>query len=811
MIDHVIQRADQQEILVVEDDPASLQLLTTILTGHGYRVRPSSDGGLALRSLAVKMPDLILLDVKMPGMDGFEVCLRLKATEICRKIPVIFISALGEATEKVRGFNVGGVDFITKPFEAEEVLARVQTHLRLRELAERLEQRVREQTEELTTVIQQLRQEISERKRAEDALKNSERRLAGIIDFLPDSTFAIDLDGKVTLWNRAAEEFTGVKAEAMLGKGDHEYSIPFYGKRRKVLIDLVFGPSEETESLYQMFKRERGVVIGESYARSIPRNEAYILGIAAPLYGSEGNIIGAIESVHDISERKRAEEQWVRLATAIEQAGEAIFMTDTDWVVFYVNPGFERMTGYGSSKIIGQHARILRSDKHDRSCYRNIRETLNRGEVWSGRLTNRKKDGTLYEAEVTASPVRDKSGVIINYVSIHRDITHEVRLERDLRQAQKMEAIGTLAGGIAHDFNNILTAIIGFSEMAHSKLPQDIPARHDLKRVLDSASRATDLVRQILTFSRQTEQELRPVQVAPVIKEALKLLRSSLPSTIEIRQDLAITSAESVVLADAVQIHQVLLNLCTNAAHAMHARGGTLSVKLSAAVADAGLVSRHSDLKEGPYVCLAVSDTGHGMDAAILERIFDPYFTTKAVGEGTGLGLAVAQGIIKSHGGAIIAYSEPGKGATFQVYLPTIERDVSLEARAAEELPGGSERILFVDDEKALVELGMETLVTLGYNVIGKTSSPEALAAFRAQPDAFDLIITDLTMPGLTGRELAREVLSIRSDIPIILCSGFNEVINEKQAEESGIREFVMKPYVLSGLAKTIRRVLERK
>lgn len=928
MSDRMMQHMVQQEIVIVDDDPASLQLLTTMLTDHGYRVRPAGDGSLALRSMAVKMPDLVLLDVKMPGIDGYEVCRRLKAGEGGRRVPVIFISALGDSVEKLRGFDAGGVDFVTKPFEANEVLARVSTHLRLRELTDRLEQKVREQTAQLTTAVNQLQQEIAERKRAEDALRNSERRLADLIEFLPDATFAIDLEGRVTLWNRASEEFTGVKAQDMLGKGNLEYAIPFYGVRRKMLLDLVLEASEEAEKLYPTFKREKGIVSGESYTRTHGTGQAYVLGIAAPLYDPAGRVIGAIESirditqrkqtedvlhkyafmvgatpdlmsfldknyvyqavndaylrahrrtreeiighsvaelhgaetfnetikpeldrclsgepvhyaawfdyaglgrrfadviynpyrdqkgaiagmvvsVHDITERRRAEEEQMRLVTAVEQAGEAIFITDPAWTILYVNPGFERMTGYGKEEAIGQHARLLRSDKHEAPFYRKIRETLHRGEVWSGRITSRKKNDTLYEAEVTASPIRDKSGTVINYVSIHRDITHEVRLEKELRQAHKMEAIGTLAGGIAHDFNNILTAIIGFSEMAKTKLPPTMPVQQDLQRIIEAGFRATELVRQILTFSRPTEQELKPVPVSPIVKEALTLLRSSLPSTIEMRQDITIDPEESVVLADATQIHQVLLNLCTNSAHAMSARGGVLNVKLSAVLADAALLSRHRNLQEGSYVCLEVSDSGHGMDAATMERIFDPYFTTKGPGEGTGLGLAVVQGIVKSHSGVISVYSEPGQGAVFRVYLPRIEKDPLPEIRKADELSEGSERILFVDDEQTLVDLGSELLESLGYHVTVKTSSIEALAVVRAQPEAFDLVITDMTMPGLTGRELAREISKIRPDMPIILCSGFSEL---KHTEASGIREFVMKPYLLSNLAKTIRRVLE--
>lgn len=419
--------------------------------------------------------------------------------------------------------------------------------------------------------------------------------------------------------------------------------------------------------------------------------------------------------------------------------------------------------------------------------------------------------GTFYEVEITASPVRDKSGTTINYVSMHRDITHEVRLERELRQAQKMEAIGTLAGGIAHDFNNILAAIVGYAEMACFRVPQGSPVQRYLKQVLASSSRATHLVNHILAFSRQSEQERKPIPVGAIVEEALKLLRSSLPSTIAIRTEIAVPPEESIVLADPTQIHQVVMNLCTNAAHSMRAKGGRLGVKLSNTAVDASLASRYPPLKAGPHICLTVSDTGHGMDAATMERIFDPYFTTKGPGEGTGLGLAVVKGIVKNHGGAIVVYSEPEQGTTFHVFLTRTQGQVASEIQAAEALPGGNERVLFVDDEHVLVDLGAEMLESLGYRIIGKTSSIEALETFRDQPEAFDLVITDMTMPDMRGTELAQELMAARPDIPIILCTGFSELIDCDGAQEMGIRALVMKPYVISNLAKTIRKVLEER
>jgi len=395
-------------------------------------------------------------------------------------------------------------------------------------------------------------------------------------------------------------------------------------------------------------------------------------------------------------------------------------------------------------------------------------------------------------------------------LGISRNITERKKLETRVRQAQKREAIGTLAGGIAHDFNNILGAIMGYTDLALTNHTMDDHLRRYIERVHQAGERARDLVKQILTFSRQTEQERKPVQVAPIMKEVLKLLRSSLPTTIEIHQDLSTPPGGNVVLADPTQIHQVLMNLCTNAAHAMRAKGGILTVIMSEVEVDANLIVQCPDLKPGSYVKLSVSDTGHGMDSAVMERIFEPYFTTKAPGEGTGLGLAVVQGIVKGYGGSISVFSEPGCGTTFHVFLPRIKEKRAPETEAIEGLPTGRERILFVDDEEALVNLGKDMLEFLGYTVTAKMDSLEALEIFRAEPKAFDLVITDMTMPKLTGMELSRECMAIRPDIPCIICTGFSEM-NENLIKDTGICEVVLKPFITSKIAKTIRKVLEKK
>jgi signal transduction histidine kinase/ActR/RegA family two-component response regulator len=380
------------------------------------------------------------------------------------------------------------------------------------------------------------------------------------------------------------------------------------------------------------------------------------------------------------------------------------------------------------------------------------------------------------------------------------------RLDEQVRQGQKIQAIGTLAGGIAHDFNNMLTAILGYTELASDDVPRDSITWRNLQRVLTAGIRARDLVQQILAFSRQSTTQLQPVEISLLVREMLSLLRASLPSTIEIRQHLE--TDVGTVLAAPTQIHQVLLNLCTNAEHAMRATGGVLEVRLEAVKVDAAFAAVHPELKPGPHVRLTVCDTGHGMSPEVLERIYEPFFTTKEVGEGTGMGLSVAHGIVASHGGAMTVVSVPGKSTTFAIYLPCSAGPTTHPSSVAESIPRGHEHILFVDDEAMLVNLGQELLTRLGYTVAGHTSSVEALNAFRAAPHQFDLVITDQTMPTMTGEALVRALRDIRSDLPIVLCTGFSYAMTKDKAATLGIDAFLLKPLVAQDLGRTIRQVL---
>ncbi|MCD4664647.1 MAG: response regulator, partial [Bacteroidales bacterium] len=380
--------------------------------------------------------------------------------------------------------------------------------------------------------------------------------------------------------------------------------------------------------------------------------------------------------------------------------------------------------------------------------------------------------------------------------------------EEQLRQSQKMQTIGTLAGGIAHDFNNILSPLFGYTEMLLLDVPQGSHIHNDLEQILKAAKRAKDLVHQILTFSRQGESEPQPFQIHFIVNEVLKLLQASLPETIKIIKD--VQSDCCIILADATQIHQVIMNLCTNASYAMRKNGGTLEVKLDSVQLDARNVMAFGNLDKGLYASLSVRDTGQGMDKKTIARIFEPFFTTKPVGEGTGLGLSVTHGIVKNHGGAIVVDSEPGKGSTFQVLLPIVQQNVKQPTVNISDIPkGNNEHILLVDNEEDIVKMLRIMLERLGYIVTEKTSSLQALETFRNAPKDFDIVISDQTMPGMMGAQLLKEIISIRSDIPIILCSGFGETINRKMAEKMGIKGYIRKPFSQQDIALTIRQVLD--
>ena len=513
-----------------------------------------------------------------------------------------------------------------------------------------------------------------------------------------------------------------------------------------------------------------------------------------------------IETLQDIGKQKPAEEMLrkteQRYRLLFENSLDGIYTSTPEGRFIDANPALVRMLGYESKEdllsiSIPEDVYVSESDRPD---------VTQRNRIFHTRF--KKKNGDVISVETNSQVFFDEKGEPVYYENIIRDITGRKILEERLSRAQKMEAIGMLSGGIAHDFNNILAAIIWGTELALGRIPEGSPARRNLKQMLHASDRAKNLVNQILAFSKQKDLKPKPVQISVIINEALKFLRASLPATIEISKN--IKTISDTVLADATQIYGVLMNLCTNADHAMRGNGGLLEISLEDVDIDAGTAAQYPDLKAEPFLRLTVSDTGHGMSREIRERIFDPFFTTKGLSEGTGMGLAMVYGIVKSYGGAIKVKSEPGKGSVFQIFLPKFNAAVTPKTEVFEPISGGSEQILFVDDEQVLAKMGQNILQNLGYKVVAKTSSVEALETFRVQPDRFDLVITDQTMPHMTGETLARELVRIRKDIPIILCTGFSNVISEDRAMSMGIRELVRKPIDVRHIAQSIQRVLNR-
>jgi len=540
----------------------------------------------------------------------------------------------------------------------------------------------------------------------------------------------------------------------------------------------------------------------------------------------EGLIKGAFEVVafqteprkmaalfNEITTRKQIEmallESEERYRTLVEESPLGISLIGEDGRYKYVNPRFEKMFGYTIDEIpTGQD--WFRVAFPNDELHRDVINTWIRDkqETLIGLARPRDyavtcKDGT--QKEIHFRPVTLKNS---DQFVIYEDVTEKKIMEQQLQRSQKMEAIGTLAGGIAHDFNNILSAIIGYNELLEIALPKNSKESEYAHQIHLAGARAKDLVQQILTFSRQAEQEIKPVEVSVIAKEAIKLLRSSLPTTIEIKQNI---QSDHLVMGEPTQIHQILMNLCTNAGHSMRDKGGLLGIDLIDIELKKDLLSDQIKLKPGSYVQLNVSDTGHGIPAEHFDRIFDPFFTTKEQGEGTGMGLSVVHGIVESYQGAIHVSSEKGIGSTFEIYLPAIERRVEPDKRKVEYPQKGTENILLVDDESIIVEMATYQLEALGYNVSSRSNGVEALALFKSKPHGFDLVITDMTMPKLTGDKLAEEIKRIRPEIPIILCTGFSSKLTSERVQQLGINALLMKPIIFNDLAMGVRKVLDAK
>jgi PAS domain S-box-containing protein len=638
--------------------------------------------------------------------------------------------------------------------------------------------------------------DITERKQAEDALKESKL----FLDNMSDAAYRADDQGNLLWVNKAGEKITGLSREELIGK-------PF----------LPLFMESDHASLIDVYKR---TLLGESLENTLTFTSGVTCQFSSlPYYNDNGDIVGTFGVARDITTQLDAQkalkvsEDRLKRAQATAKIGNWEYDVSTGRVwgseeAFRLY-GIERLSEYLPIDEVERH--IIEAERVNQA----LVDLITKGADYDIEFQITQQDSQrLITIHSIAELIKDDEGNPVTVMGVIQDITDQKAKEEEnvklfslLQQAQKMESIGNLAGGIAHDFNNLLFPIIGLSEMLLDDLPKGSQEHENVQEILKAGKRGGDLVKQILAFSRQSEHRKIPVRVQQVLREVLKLMRSTIPSDIEITQDIQVDCG--LVMADPTQIHQIAMNLITNAYHAIDPPGGKINVLLKETVlCEKDLVG--SPLQPGKYAMLEISDTGSGIDPAAMDKIFEPYFTTKEKGKGTGLGLAVVYGIVREHLGHIHVESEVGSGTTVNVYIPKMARaSESGPVEKAEILQTGTERILLVDDDGAVINLEKQMLERLGYQVTFRTSSLDAIEAFRADPDAFDLVITDMTMPNMTGDQLSRELLAIRTDLPVIICTGFSERLDQEKALSIGIRGFLMKPVVISEMAKIVRKVLD--
>ncbi len=764
-------------ILIIEDETMIRRTMISYLEDNGFSTLEAVNGREGLELFRSHQPDFVLLDLRMPELDGFDVLQAV--TKESPETPVVVVSGVGTLDDIIEAIRLGAWDFVSKPIHDMSIVQHTIKKNWERSLLLQENRQYREYLEE----------EVYKRTRE---VKESEAKFRSIVQTAKEGIILIDDQGVIISWNQGAETIFGYTEEEIMGQ----------------LVEMIM-PQRYREShshaLHQVKVTGRTHYIGKTRElKGLRKDKSEFLLELSLAAWEENDATFFCGIVRDVTERKEAEEERSRLVTAVQQATESIIITDKDGIIQYVNPAFERITGYTYHEAVGQNPRMLQSGKHDATFYTNLWNTISVGQVWKGHIINKRKNGSLFEEDMTISPIRDESGNIFSYVAVKYDVTHEIQLENQLRQAQKMEAIGTLAGGIAHDFNNILFAMLGYVEILKEMAPQDSPMLDYLQQIRKAGIRAKDLVRQILTFSRQSEQQRQRVIVSPIVKESLKLLRSSLPTTIDIHEN--IFSDTTQIMATPTQVQQIVMNLCTNAGYVMRG-GGSLTVELLEVDISTEFAALH-DLKPGKFLKLSVSDTGGGIHPEILDRIFDPFFTTKPPGEGTGMGLAMVHGIVKNHGGTITVNSVLDHGTTFDVYLPAIMDPSQLPiATAVPSLPKGEGHILLVDDDEMVINVEKVLLEDLGYQVTAATNGQEALEIFSTNPTQFDLVLTDMTMPKMTGDQLARELIGISPQVPILLTTGFNETRNEDQLKNIGIRALLMKPIEQRELANTLHAI----
>ena len=637
--------------------------------------------------------------------------------------------------------------------------------------------------------------DITERKRSEETVQRSEKFLEQVLENIPNMIFVKEAENlRFVRFNRAGEDLLGYSRQALLGKNDYDFFPPaqagfFTAKDRAVLTDgkLLDIPEEEIET---KLKGKRIL-----HTKKIPIIDAD---------GTAQFLLGISE---DITERKQFEESQKLLSTAIEQSAEAVIITDAQGITQYVNPAQERLSGFSSCELIGQTPNVLKSDFHNDNFHKQLWDTIGIGKVWSGRFVNRKKDGTEYHEDATISPIFDKSGDLTNFVVVQHDVTKHIELQKQLIQAQKMEAIGTLAGGFAHDFNNKLQVIAGYVELMlfNKDLPENY--KHDMGIIKQAVDSSAELIKGMMVFSRKTPAEPQSLELNKLVEQTRSMLSRSIPKTIEI--DLLLADDLWTIKAAPNQIDQILMNLAVNASDAMP-DGGRLTIKTNNIVLDDEFCSSYPDTKPGRYALITVSDTGSGMDKETASHIFEPFFTTKEPGKGTGLGLSVVYGIVEQHGARIICESKPSVGTTFRIYFPAIEEVSEEQYSEKKESPKGQgETILLVDDEANILEMASRLLDNANYKVITASNAKDAIELYEKHRDKIRLVLLDMIMPEMGGIRCLEVLRTMDPNVKVLIITGYTESGMTQELKDAGAGDFILKPFDTPQLLEKIRKIID--
>ncbi|MBN2834049.1 MAG: response regulator [Candidatus Delongbacteria bacterium] len=803
------------KILIVDDKYENRYMLEVLLKAQGYTTISAENGKEALDKLNSNIIDLIISDILMPVMDGFQLCRICKDDLNLKNIPfVIFTATYVDEKDEIFGYEIGADLFIRKPIDPQSFTNKIKelfdkyfnNNLELRKPLNRSD----EETFKLYSerLVNKLEKKMLD-------LEVSEARYASLVNDVLDTTqvglFILDKNFKVVWMNKAMELYFDVDREQMI---DIDIRVLVVEKFKLIMEE----PEEFSRIILKSYNENS--IINDFECHVLPsknREERWLRHLSKPIVSGHFKG-GRIEHYYDVSTinemiSKLAQSE-KKANTFLEVSADGILTVDTITKKFhFANNAICQMFGYSKEEFL----RMTIDDIHPKDSERIIKSEFEEQKSGVKTLARSipclRKDGTIFYADINSNlTIVDDKEYLIGFF---RDVTEiliaeeeKQKLQEKLQQAQRMEAIGNLAGGIAHDFNNILSAIIGFSQLALKQLPvRENPVRSDLEKILMAGERARNLVKQILSLSRHHQEEVKSTLIQPVLKEVLKLLSATLPATIEIKQN--INNDIGPIMADATQIYQVIINLCTNASHAMQDSGGVLDIILESVDLDNNFLSQYPGIREGRFAKLSIKDTGCGISQDVISHIFEPYFTTKANGEGTGLGLAVTYGIIQKYGGLITVESELDKGSQFTIYFPSIDDRDKKEKIDSIPIQGGNENILFVDDEIVIAEMAKRMLENLGYFVQTFSNPVKALEIFNNNPNFFNLVITDMTMPHMTGDVLAEKLISIRDDIPIILCTGFTKQMNWDRAKIIGIKGSIMKPFKIDELAAIIRIVLD--